>query len=204
VHERCRTCKEITFYTYEYLANNMAIPPIPQLLYEKIDFIVGLLVGGAGTFVAWYNRKKELRATLYYPLWLACYNLLLLFDEIDIYGGDEPRGKELFNSAIQPLNDIMQSYGTAVHLKGKHKKSGEDYLSIFFRVKRIIDLNHKAVTSNWSQAVIWLKNAKERTYSGDDALLLDKIGEFEGLYKDLKNLKEFCEGKDNSLKGERI
>ena len=182
----------------------MAIPPIPQLLYEKIDFIVGLLVGGSGTFVAWYNRKKELRATLYYPLWLACYNLLLLFDEINIYGGDETRGKGLFNSAVQPLNDIMYSYGTTVHLKGGLKKSGEDYLSIFFRVKRIIDLNHKSVNSNWSQVVIWLKNAKERTYSGDDALLLDKIEEFEGLYKDLNNLKAFCEGKDKSLKGERI
>ena len=114
---------------------------------QKIDFIVGLLLGGAGTSVAWYNRRTELRATLYYPLWLACCNLLLLFDEINTHKDDEIRGKELFNSAVQPLNDIMHSYGTAVHLKGKHKKSGEGYLSIFFRVKNIIDLNHKAVTS---------------------------------------------------------
>ena len=196
----------------------MTIPPIPQIVYEKIDFFVGLLLGGSGTFVAWYKRKKELKAKLYYPLWLVCYNLLLLFDEINTYTDDETRGKELFNSAVQPLNDIMYSYGTAVHLKGacksrlsilcflkrKLKKSEEDYLSIYFRAKRIIDLNQTSVNSNWAHAVRLFKNAKERTYSGDDSFFLNKIKEFEGLYKDLENLKEFCESKDKNLKGEGI
>jgi len=181
----------------------MIIPSIAQIVYEKIDFIVGLLIGGSGTFVAWYKRREELRATLYYPLWLACYNLLLLFDKINMYMGDATRGRELFNSAVQPLNDIMNSYGSAMHLKGKLKKSEEDYFSIFFRVKRTIDLNQNSI-NNWSQATIWFENAKERTYSGKDAFTLDKIREFEGLYKDLKNLKEFCEKKDKSLKGQRI
>lgn len=117
--------------------------------------------------------------------------------------GDATRGRELFNSAVQPLNDIMYSYGSAMHLKGKLKKSEEDYFSIFFRVKRTIDLNQNSI-NNWSQATIWFENAKERTYSGKDAFTLDKIREFEGLYKDLKNLKEFCEKKDKSLKGQRI
>ena len=181
----------------------MTIPPIAQIVYEKIDFIVGLLIGGSGTFVAWYKRRKELRATLYYPLWLACYNLLLLFDKINIYMEDATRGRELFNSAVQPLNDIMNSYGTAMHLKGKLKKSEEDYLNIFFRVKRTIDLNQSSI-NNWAQATIWFENAKERTYSGKDAFTLDKIREFKGLYKDLKNLRAFCEKKDKSLKGQRI
>jgi len=179
------------------------MPLITQIVYEKIDFIVGLLIGGFGTFVAWYKRKKELRATLYYPLWLACYNLLLLFDEINTYKEDATRGRELFNSAVQPLNDIMYSYGTAVRLKGKLKKSEEDYLSIFFRVKRTIDLNQNSI-NNWSQATIWLENARERTFSGKDAFTLDKIKEFEALYKNIKNLKGFCERKDKSLKGQRI
>jgi len=182
----------------------MVIPPITEIVYEKIDFIVGLLIGGVGTFVSWYKRKKELRATLYYPLWLVCYNLLLLFDEIDVYKKDETRGKELFNSAVQPLNDIMHSYGTAVHLKGKLEESREDYLSIFFRVKRIIDLNQESVNSNWADATIWFKNAKKSTYKGDDISLINKINEFESLYKYLKSLKEFCERKDKSMKRGRI
>ena len=182
----------------------MTIPPIAQIVYEKIDFIVGLLIGGSGTFVAWYKRRKELRATLYYPLWLACYNLLLLFDKINIYMEDATRGRELFNSAVQPLNDIMNSYGTAMHLKGKLKKSEEDYLNIFFRVKRTIDLNQNSINSNWPMAVRWFKNAKERTSNSDDAVFLGKIKDFESLYMDLKNLKEFCERKCKSLKGEGI
>ena len=182
----------------------MVIQPITEIIYEKIDFIVGLLIGGVGTFISWYKRKKELRATLYYPLWLACCNLLLLFDKIGKYETDETRGKELFNSAVQPLNDIMYNYGTAVQLKGKLEESGEDYLSIFFRVKNIIDLNQTSVNTNWALAVRWFKKVKEGTYSVDDDSLIDKIKEFEGLYKDLKNLKVFCESKDKSLRGKRI
>ena len=182
----------------------MVIPPITEIVYQKIDFIVGLLIGGVGTLFSRYERKKELRATLYYPLWLACCNLLLLFNKIDKYETDETRGKELFNSAVQPLSDIMYNYGTAVQLKGKLEESGEDYLSIFFRVKNIIDLNQTSVNSNWALAVRWFKKVKEGTYSVDDDSLIDKIKEFEGLYKDLKNLKEFCESKDKSLRGKRI
>jgi len=68
----------------------MTIPPIPQIGVAEISdiivgVIVGLVIGGFGTFVAWYKRRKELGAKLYYPLWLSCYNLLLLFDEIDRY-----------------------------------------------------------------------------------------------------------------------
>ncbi|PXF61085.1 MAG: hypothetical protein C4B59_05875 [Candidatus Methanogaster sp.] len=117
---------------------------------------------------------------------------------------DETRGRELFNSAVQPLSDIMYNYGTAVQLKGKLGESGEDYLSIFFRVKNIVDLNQTSINSNWALAVRWFKKVKKGTYSVDDDSLTGKIKEFEGLYKDLKNLKEFCESKDKSLRGKRI
>ena len=185
---------------------NATIPEIgvAEISDIIVGVIIGLLIGGFGTFVSWYKRRKELGVTLYYPLWLACYNLLLLFDKIDKYETDETRGKELFNSAVQPLSDIMYNYGTAVQLKGKLEESGEDYLSIFFRVKNIIDLNQTSVNSNWALAVRWFKKVKEGTYSVDDDSLIDKIKEFEGLYKDLKNLKEFCESKDKNLKGVRI
>ena len=185
------------------------MPPIPQIGVAEISdiivgVIVGLVIGGFWSIVSWYKRRKELGAKLYYPLWLACYNLLLLFDKIDKYETDETRGRELFNSAVQPLNDIMYNYGTAVHLKGKLKKSEEDYLSIFFRAKRIIDLNQTTVNSNWALAVRCFKNAKKRIYNGDDNSVINKIEEFEGLYMDLQTLKEFCESKDKNLKGERI
>jgi hypothetical protein len=118
----------------------------------------------------------------------------------------------------------MYNSGTAVQLKGKLKESregylsilfrvknilglnqsGEDYLSIFFRVKNIIDLNQTSVNNNWALAVRWFKKVNERTYSVDDDSLNDKIKEFQGLYKDLENLKEFCESKDKSLRGKRI
>ncbi len=199
------------------------MPPIPQIGVAEISdiivgVIVGLVIGGFWSIVSWYKRRKELGAKLYYPLWLACCNLLLLFDEIDNYETDEARGRELFNSAVQPLNDIMYNYGTAVHLKGacksrlsimcllkgKLKKPEEDYLGIFFRAKRIIDLNQTTVKSNWAQAVRCFKNAKERIFSGDNKSVINKIEEFESLYNDLQTLKEFCESKDKNLKGVRI
>ena len=194
---------------------------IPQIGVAEIsDIIVGLIVGlilglvlgGIGSLRSWYKRRKELGAKLYYPLWLACYNLLLLFDEIDRYRKyeeDKKRGIALFNSAVEPLNDIMYNYGTVVHLKRpnfmffdflKRKKSKKDYLNIFFRVKNFIDLNRESVNNNWAQAVIWFEGAKEINHSEDD----DKIKEFVELYTDLKNLKAFCEGKDKSLKGGRV
>jgi transposase-like protein len=128
---------------------------------------------------------------------------LLLFDKINIYKDDEAGGKELYKSAVPPLNDIMYAYGTAVHLKGKIKKTEEDYLSMFFRVRRTIDLNQEFVNSTWAKAAIGFKNARVQYYTGKDILLKKKIEEFKGLYTDLKNLKAFCERKDRSLKGER-
>ena len=180
---------------------------IPQIGVAEIsDIIVGVIVGlvivGFGTFVSWYIRRKELKAKLYPPLWLACCNLLLLFDEINTYDHDETRGKDLFNSAVKHLNDIKDSHGTAL-LKGKLKESGKDYLNIFSGIKKSIDLNQTMVNSNWALAVICFKNAKERIYNGNDNSLINKIEEFKNLYIDLNHLKELCERKDKSLKGGR-
>jgi hypothetical protein len=179
---------------------------IPQIGVAEIsDIIVGVIVGliivGFGTFVSWYIRRKELRTKLYSPLWLACDNLLLLFDKN--YGHDETRVKDLFNSAVMSLNNIMNSYGTTL-LKGKLKESGKDYSNIFLEIKRSIDLNQTMVNSNWALAVICFENAKERIYTGNDNSLINKIEEFKDLYDDLNHLKELCERKDKSLKGGRI
>ena len=187
----------------------MTMLPIPQIGEAEISgiivgVIVGLVSGGFWIFVSWYKRRKELRAKLYDPLRHACCNLLLLFDKINIFEDEGAGGKELFNSAVKHLNDIMYNYDTAVPLKGKLKNSEEDYSIIFYRVKDIIDLNQSSISSNWPMAVRWFKNAKERTSNSDDAVFLGKIKDFEGLYKDLKNLKEFCERKYKSLKGEGI
>jgi len=180
----------------------MVIPPITEIVYEKIDFIGGLLIGASMSIYSWYERKKKLRATLYYPLWLACHNVLLLFDKIDVYWDDGPNGKRLFNSAVKPLNDIMYNYGTAMYLEEKLEKSGEEYIHTFFRAKRTIDLNQEPI-SNWDDAKIWFKHIKVGSYyTGDDNTILGKIDEFKALHEDLTNLKEFCERKDKSLKGE--
>ncbi len=85
------------------------MPPIPQIGVAEISdiivgVIVGLVIGGFWSIVSWYKRRKELGAKLYYPLWLACCNLLLLFDEIDNYETDEARGREVGSFSIRQFS----------------------------------------------------------------------------------------------------
>ena len=59
------------------------------------------------------------------------YNLLLIFDEIKTFKINEEQGKELYNSAIKHLDDIMNSYGTVVNLKSKPNSPEKNYLNIY-------------------------------------------------------------------------
>lgn len=179
---------------------------IVGIVIDHLDFVFGLIVGLIGSVRAWRQRKVELKAKLYYPLFIACYNLLLLFDNIEKYRDKETQGQgiDLYDYAVKHLDDIMNSSGMAVNLKGGPKDQEKDYLSMFFEVKRIVDLNQNSIKKNWSEATIWFENGKDMKYTGNDERLLAKIEEFGDLYTNLSSLKQLCVNKEKTLKGRTL
>lgn len=190
----------ILILTSTYLNITANEPTILEGLLNNLDFIFGLLIGLIGTAYSWYQRKIELKAKLYYPLFIACYNLIFIFDEIESIKDNEEQGRELYNSASKYLDDIMNSFGTAVNLKSNSKNSEKNYLNIFFKTKRIVDLSQDSINKNWSKSTIWFESARNKTYTGEDPIMLKKIQEFENLYNNLLTLKDFCEKKEKTLK----
>ena len=175
-------------------------PTILDGLLDNLDFFLGLLIGAIGTVYSWHKRKIELKAKLYYPLFIACYNLIFIFDEIENIKDNEEQGRELYNSASKHFDDIMNSFGTAVNLKSNSKNPKKNYLNIFFKTKRNVDLSQDSINKNWSKSTIWFESAKNKTYTGEDPIMLKKIQEFENLYNNLLTLKDFCEKKEKTLK----
>lgn len=179
---------------------------IVGIVIDHLDFVFGLIVGLIGSVRARRQRKVELKAKLYYPLFIACYNLLFLFDNIEKYRDKETqeRGIDLYDYAAKHMDDIMNSFGTAVNLKSSPKDQENDYLGMFFEVKRIVDLNQNSIKKNWSEATIWFENGKYMTYTGKNELWLAKIKEFGDLYTNLSNLKQLCVNEEKTLKGRTL
>ena len=182
----------------------MDISVIWGIIIDKLDFVGGLIIGLVGSIITWHQRQVELKSKLYYPLFIACYNLLFIFDEITTVKDDDEQGSELYNSALKHLDDIMNSYGTITNLKSKSKEPEKDYLNMFFKVKRIVDLNQNSINTNWSRATIWFEYGKKKQYIEGKPDYNVKIDEFNGLYTKLSKLRELCEKKDKSLKGQKL
>lgn len=172
---------------------------ILEIILDKFDFIIGLFIGLLGTLYSWHQRQLELKSRLYYPLFIACHNLLVIFDEIETIKNDEKQGRELYFTAAKHFDNIMNSYGTITNLKNKSKHTEKNYLNIFFKVKTIIDLNQNSIQNDWSKAKIWFEKGKNKTYSRDNPEINKKIDEFNDLYNKLLKLKELCEEKDRTL-----
>lgn len=194
----------ILISTSNYLNITANEPTMLEGLLNNLDFILGLMIGLIGTAYSLYQRKIELKAKLYYPLFIACYNLIYIFDEIESIKDNEEQGRELYNSASNHLDDIMNSFGTAVNLKTNSSNSEKNYLNIFFKVKRIVDLSQDSINKNWSKSTIWFESARNKIYNGKDPIMLNKIEEFEKLYNNLLSLKNLCEQKEKSLKGQNL
>ena len=182
----------------------MDVGQVGGFILDRLDFVWGLIIGLTGSLVSWRQKQVELKSKLYYPLFIACYDLLLIFDEIGILKDDEERGTELYEAAAKNLDNIMNSYGTTVNLRSEPNNPERDYLRMFFQVKRTIDLNRNSINSNWPEATIWFENGKETRYSGSDPGRLAKIKEFEDLRNRLLKLRRLCEEKGKALKGREL
>lgn len=97
--------------------------------------IAGAVFGIAGAvfgiYIWFYDRKNMRKATLYFPLFLACSDIIKVIKKpYDL--GEEQCRKHLENSA-KTLDEIVYSHGSIVNLKRA------DDLQAFISIKKVFD-----------------------------------------------------------------
>ena len=98
-----------------------------------LSIIIGIVVGGFGIYIWFYDRANARKATLYIPLFLACRGIIEIIKDPDKLGDD--RSRNLFASCARTLDEIVYKHGSIIHLKRV-----ED-LSTFLSLKDAIDEN---------------------------------------------------------------
>ena len=112
-----------------------------------LSIIIGIVVGIAGlglNICVWfYNRANARKATLYFPLFLACRGIIEIIKDHEKLGDD--RSRNLFASCARTLDEIVYRYGSIIHLKRV------DDLSTFLSLKKAIDENIEFIEQrNWA------------------------------------------------------
>jgi predicted membrane channel-forming protein YqfA (hemolysin III family) len=120
---------------YGLTANESAVTLEKTINWSSI--IIGIVVGIAGIVLniwIWlYTRENARKATLYFPLFLACRGIIEIIKDHEKLKYD--RSKNLFASCARTLDEIVYKHGSIIHLKRV-----ED-LSIFLSLKDAIDEN---------------------------------------------------------------
>jgi len=84
-----------------------------------LSAIIGI-VGSILTIISAYywfcDRKNARKATLYFPLYLACRGIIEIVKDNNVVGVD--RSKDLLASCARTLDDIVYTHGSIIHLKG--------------------------------------------------------------------------------------
>lgn len=115
------------------------------VLGETINWLSAIIgVSGAlfGIYIWFYDRENKKKATLYFPLFLACSGIIEVIKNHDTLG--EERTRDIFNSCARTLDDIIYSHGSIIYLKK------DDDLSMFLSLKKDIDKNLKLFEQhNW-------------------------------------------------------
>jgi len=115
-------------------------------LVETINWL-SITIGIAGTlsgaYIWFYDRKNARKATLYFPLFLACRGIIEIIKDHDNLGED--RSRDLFASCARTLDEIVYMHGSIIHLKRV------DDLDTFLSMKKAIDENLGFIEQrNWA------------------------------------------------------
>ncbi|HEY9246494.1 MAG TPA: hypothetical protein VIO11_06575 [Candidatus Methanoperedens sp.] len=92
--------------------------------------IIGILGTLSGAYIWFVDRKNMKKATLYYPLYLACDGITYVIKNYRKLGAE--RSKDIFASSAKILDDIVYTHGSLVHLKNT-----EDLRTFLFMKKSI-------------------------------------------------------------------
>lgn len=126
------------------------------LLGESINWtstIIGIAGGVFGIYIWFIDRKNMKKATLYYPLFLACQGIIDIMKDPDVLG--EERCRAIFSSCVKTLDEIVYTHGSIIHLE----KVGD--LKIFLAMKKGIDENLEFIQERKLAAMKDKFNSKE-------------------------------------------
>jgi predicted membrane channel-forming protein YqfA (hemolysin III family) len=152
-------------------------------LGESINWtstIIGIAGGIFGIYIWFYDRKNMKKATLYYPLFLACQGIIDIIKDPDALG--EERCRAIFSSCAKTLDEIVYTHGSIIHLE----KAND--LKIFLAMKKGIDENLEFIQGrSWAAMKDKFINKELKEIESYAKILLSRCREE---VKDIKNLPE--------------
>ena len=147
--KRCSNFSSITLIIfvgllYGLTANESAVTLEKTINWSSIILgIVGALGVLFSVYIWFYDRKNARKATLYFPLFLACRGIIGIIKDHEKLGDD--RSRHLFASCARTLDEIVYKHGSIIHLKRV------DDLSTFLSLKEAIDENIEFIKErNWA------------------------------------------------------
>lgn len=162
---------------------NLNIKEFAKALGETINWVSTIMgIAGAlfGIYIWFYDRKNTRKATLYFPLFLACRGIIEIIKNHETLGDD--RSRNLFTSCAKTLDEIVYTHGSIIHLKRV-----ED-LQNFLSLKKIIDENVEFVEKrNWVALKDRFKSNELKELESYANTLLSRCKE------EVKNIKELQE-----------
>ncbi len=96
-----------------------------------MSIIIGIASALFGIYIWFYDRKNMKKATLYFPLFLACSDIIKVIENPKDLG--EKQCRKLLENSAKTIDEIVYSHGSVVHLK---KENG---LQAFISTKKVID-----------------------------------------------------------------
>ena len=152
-------------------------------LGESINWfsvIIGIAGALFGIYIWFYDRKNARKATLYFPLFLACRGVIELIKNHETLGEDQSRN--LFASIAKTLDDIVYTHGSVIHLKKV------DDLHAFLSLKQAIDENREFIEKrHWTALKDRFKSDELKEVEGYAHTLLSRCKEE---VKEFKKLPE--------------
>ena len=149
-------------------------------LIGLIGTIIGIIGVLFGVYIRFYDRKDMRKATLYFPLFLACRGIVEIVEDYDTLGEDCSRN--LFASCAKTLDEIVYTHGSIIHLKRA------DDLDAFLSLKKAIDENLEFIEQrNWVALKSRFKSDEFKKAKGCAEILLSSCKEE---VKDIKELPE--------------
>jgi predicted membrane channel-forming protein YqfA (hemolysin III family) len=152
-------------------------------LGESINWfsvIIGIAGALFGIYIWFYDRKNARKATLYFPLFLACRGVIELIKNHETLGED--RSRNLFASIAKTLDDVVYTHGSIIHLEKV------DDLRIFLSLKKAIDENLEFIEQrNWAALKDKFKSEELKEVKSYATFLLARCEE------EVKEIKELPE-----------
>ena len=146
-----------------------------------LSIIIGIVGALFGIYIWFYDRANARKATLYFPLFLACRGIVEIIKNHETLGED--RSRDLLASCAKTLDEIVYTHGSIIHLKRV------DALNTFLSLKKAIDETLGFIERrNWAALKSRFKNDEFREVERYTDTLLSTCRE------EVKELKELPEG----------